>query len=174
VKVESKPSSGLGKRTAVDKGMLDRLKDQLAVQKHVEAIRANPRLLKEMAFYPAHDKRSETPLYKKAHNHLTQELDLPCLVCGVKNSTLKSETENRYGAKAMAARHRQSAIRRASDHSGGLRGIDSAIPLTEVDLGAPTRESVTGNRLKYGIRALRTLGLRSKFPTAPGPAGQPP
>jgi hypothetical protein len=49
-----KPARELGKRTAIDKGMLDRLNDQLTVQKHVEAIHANPRLLKEMAFYPAH------------------------------------------------------------------------------------------------------------------------
>lgn len=85
--------------------MLDRLKDQLAVQKHVEAIHANPRLLKEMAFYPAHDERSETPLYKRAHDHLTKELDLPCLVCGVKNSTLGYKLQNRYGAKAMETHH---------------------------------------------------------------------
>jgi len=40
--------------------MLQRLKDQLSVQKKVEAIHANPRLLKELALYPGHDKRLET------------------------------------------------------------------------------------------------------------------
>jgi hypothetical protein len=38
-----------------------------------------PRLLNERAFYPAHDKRKESPAYKKAHDHLTKKLDLPCL-----------------------------------------------------------------------------------------------
>ncbi len=94
-----------GGRNTTDKGMVQRLKDQLTIQNKLAAIHANPRLLNEMAFYPAHDKRLETPLYKKAHDHLTKELDLPCLVCGIKNSTLKDKTKNIYGAKAMETHH---------------------------------------------------------------------
>lgn len=92
-------------RRASDRGMVRRLKDQLTVQKRIAAIHANPRLLHEMAFYPVHDKRRETPQYKKVHEHLTKELDLPCLVCGVRNSTLKTTRENPYRAKAMETHH---------------------------------------------------------------------
>jgi hypothetical protein len=93
------------KRNAQDKGMVQRLKDQRSVFLKAQAIHENPRALKERAFYPAHDKRLETPAYKQAHDHLTRTLDLPCLVCGVKNSTLKDKTQNRYGAKQMETHH---------------------------------------------------------------------
>ncbi len=101
--------SGQKSRTAEDKGMLNRLKDQLAVQKKVQSltsgIHVNARVLREQAFYPAHDKRQETPEYVKVHHHMAIELDLPCLVCGVRNSTLHDATKNRYGAKAMETHH---------------------------------------------------------------------
>ena len=99
----SKPTTRNG-RFAEDRGMVDRLQDQLKIQKKVAAIHLNRRLLDEMAFYPAHDKRSETPAYKKAHHHLTVDLDLPCLICGVKYSILGSP-ENTYGAKQMETHH---------------------------------------------------------------------
>ncbi|HXI87325.1 MAG TPA: hypothetical protein VNH64_07690 [Parvularculaceae bacterium] len=85
--------------------MVQRLKDQRAVFLHAQAIHENPRLLDERAFYPEHDKRLETPEYHKAHDHLTKTLDLPCLVCGVKQSTLHDKTQNRYGAKQMETHH---------------------------------------------------------------------
>lgn len=93
------------KRDAQDRGMVQRLKDQRTVFLKAQAVHENPRLLKERAFYPAHDKRLETPAYKKAHDHLTRTLDLPCLVCGVKNSTLKDKSQNRYGARQMETHH---------------------------------------------------------------------
>ena len=92
-------------RAGHDNYMVDRLKDQLKVQKKAAAVHLNERMLDEMAFYPAHDKRLETPEYKKAHEHLTRTLDLPCLICGVKNSTLKDPKENTYGAKQMETHH---------------------------------------------------------------------
>lgn len=85
--------------------MNQRLKDQLKVHKRALAIHANPRLLEEIAFYPAHDARRETPEYKQVHKKLVHELDLPCFICGVKNSTLKDKNENRYGAKALETHH---------------------------------------------------------------------
>jgi len=88
-----------------DKGMVNRLKDQLKVQKQVSKIHENPRLLKEIAFYPEHDKRRETEEYKAVHKRLAQELDLPCLICGVRNSTLKDKQKNSYGAKQMETHH---------------------------------------------------------------------
>jgi hypothetical protein len=99
-----KSASHKNGRFAQDRGMVDRLQDQLKIQKKVAEIHLNRRFLDEMAFYPAHDKRAETPEYKKVHHHLVVELDLPCLVCGVKNSTLKTD-QNRYRAKAMETHH---------------------------------------------------------------------
>jgi len=55
--------------------------------------------------YIAGEVKSPKSLYKRSHDHLTKTLDLPCLVCGVKNSTLKDKTKNRYGAKAMETHH---------------------------------------------------------------------
>lgn len=94
-----------GARAATDEGMLQRLKDQRKVQRKIAAVHANRRLLDEIAFYPAHDKRVETAEYKQVHKHLTIELDLPCLVCGVKHSTLQDKAQNRYGAKQMETHH---------------------------------------------------------------------
>ena len=104
--------------SGVDLGMARRLHDQLDVYKRGQRLRANvakvhklARDLHEVAFYPEHDKRTESPAYKKAHDHLTKELDLPCLVCGVRNSVLKNQTtvkdpkKNPYGAKAMETHH---------------------------------------------------------------------
>lgn len=71
----------------------------------ISATHAVDRILKEDVFYPAHDARKESPAYAKAHEHLVKELDLPCLVCGVRNSTLKDATQNRAGARAMETHH---------------------------------------------------------------------
>jgi hypothetical protein len=67
--------------------------------------RVERRQLEEIAFYPAHDKRQESPAYRAVHKHLVEELDLPCLVCGVRNSTLKVPRENPYRATAMETHH---------------------------------------------------------------------
>ena len=85
-------------------GDIQRLSDHASnyhiVKRHIQQHDIN-----ELQFYPEHDKRRETPEYKKAHEHLVYELDLPCLVCGVKNSTLDDPDENPYGAKQMETHH---------------------------------------------------------------------
>jgi hypothetical protein len=65
----------------------------------------NRRSLDERAFYPAHDKRAESPEYSKIHKQMVKVEDLPCLVCGVRNSTLKDPAANAYGAKQMETHH---------------------------------------------------------------------
>jgi hypothetical protein len=88
-----------------------RLQDQASVQAHVERIKAaktineKRRLLKEIAYYPEHDKRTESHEYHKVHVDLTVTKDLPCLVCGVKHSTLNDPKENPYGARQMETHH---------------------------------------------------------------------
>jgi hypothetical protein len=89
----------------------ERLADQRPVQFHVErlkqakTINEKRRLLSEIAFYPKHAKRTETPEYKKVHRDMVNKKDLPCLVCGVQNSTLKDPKRNTYGAKQMETHH---------------------------------------------------------------------
>ena len=63
------------------------------------------RLLTEQDFYPAHDQRSARPQYDQVHKRLCITMDLPCLVCGVRSSTLGDPAENRYGARQMETHH---------------------------------------------------------------------
>jgi hypothetical protein len=63
------------------------------------------RTLSEQVFYPAHDARTESPEYAKVHHRLAVVRDLPCLICGVRNSTLKDPAQNRHGSKAMETHH---------------------------------------------------------------------
>ncbi|HTX79971.1 MAG TPA: hypothetical protein VMC62_09895 [Longilinea sp.] len=88
-----------------DLGMVSRLKDQLAVMKKFRQVHEMRRKLDEIDFYPAHDKRLETKAYVAVHKKLTIELDLPCMVCGVRNSTLKDPAKNPFGAKQMETHH---------------------------------------------------------------------
>jgi hypothetical protein len=108
-----------------DKGMVNRLRDQLKVQKQVNRIHKDPRLLKEIAFYPEHDKRRETKEYKTVHKKLTQELDLPCLICGIRNSTLKDKQKNSYGARQMETHHH--IIEWALDNAVSVEKFNSAL-----------------------------------------------
>lgn len=55
---------------------------------------------------PGHNKRTESKEYAKVHKHLVKELDLPCIVCGVKNSTLKDPAANKFNAKGLQTHHR--------------------------------------------------------------------
>lgn len=63
------------------------------------------RMLDEVAFYPAHDKRAESPAYSKVHHQMTVIDDKHCLVCGVQHSTLGEESNNPFGAIAMETHH---------------------------------------------------------------------
>lgn len=62
-------------------------------------------LLKQEVFYPPHSPRTESPAYAKVHKRLTKQLDLPCIVCGVRNSTLSDPTANWAQAKAIETHH---------------------------------------------------------------------
>jgi hypothetical protein len=92
------------KNVALAHGDIERLKDHLTnykrVQQHIQH-----HTVDELQMYPQHDPRTESHDYVLAHKHLTEELDLPCLVCGVKHSTLGDATQNRYQAKAMETHH---------------------------------------------------------------------
>ena len=54
---------------------------------------------------PPHAPRVETETYRKAHHFLVVERDTPCLVCGVRQSTLADPTKNTVGAKAIETHH---------------------------------------------------------------------
>jgi hypothetical protein len=88
-----------------------RLAKQLAVQKHVHAVKAagdiseKRRLLREFAFYPGHDRRKESSAYHKVHRDMTVTKNLPCMVCGVSFQTLADPKQNPYGADQMETHH---------------------------------------------------------------------
>jgi hypothetical protein len=63
------------------------------------------RMLDEQAYYPPHDKRTESAAYAKVHHLMTVADDQPCLVCGVKHSTLGDTTQNPFGAVQMETHH---------------------------------------------------------------------
>ncbi len=103
-------------RTKQDKLMAQRLGDQAKVQKNIQRLKGdgihlNERVLDEKAFYPAHDARKESPEYAKVHHELVVTQDLPCLVCGVRDSVLKDPAKakdpklNPYAAKALETHH---------------------------------------------------------------------
>jgi hypothetical protein len=74
-------------------------------------IHGQPHILNDPMFYPEHDERTESPAYKKVHRDLCVTQNLPCMVCGVRNSILakaewKNDPEmNPYGAKQMETHH---------------------------------------------------------------------
>jgi len=64
------------------------------------------RTLHETALYPPHPPRKPTARYLKTHHDLVVVKDLPCLVCGVRNSTLHDPAQNPRGAVHMETHHR--------------------------------------------------------------------
>lgn len=63
------------------------------------------RTLDEAVFYPPHPPRTESKEYREMHHRLVVVEDHPCLVCGVRNSTLADPTHNRVGATAIETHH---------------------------------------------------------------------
>ena len=63
------------------------------------------RALHEEVFYPEHMPRKESPEYAKVHELLAIKQDRPCLICGVRNSTLHVPEQNKHGAKQMETHH---------------------------------------------------------------------
>jgi hypothetical protein len=98
-------------------GARKKLTDQVAAFKRASKVRAlvktarktDPHAvaenLRQVAFYPAHDKRAESPAYHKAHDNMVVKKDLPCLVCGVRHSTLGDKKKNPYAAKQLETHH---------------------------------------------------------------------
>lgn len=64
------------------------------------------RTLSETVHYPPHPPRKPTALYTRTHHRLVQTLDSPCLVCGVRNSTLGDPLQNRWGATQLETHHK--------------------------------------------------------------------
>jgi hypothetical protein len=65
----------------------------------------------EIAFYPAHSPRKESPEYAKVHHEMVVTQNLPCLVCGVTHRTVQNDTSmrdptlNPYAATAIETHH---------------------------------------------------------------------
>ena len=75
------------------------------VESSTEAFHIVARMLDEQAFYPAHDARMESPGYAKVHHQMTVVDEMPCLVCGVQQKTLKDLASNPFGAIQLETHH---------------------------------------------------------------------
>lgn len=56
-------------------------------------------------WYPPHPPRKASALYSQTHHRLVALEDRPCVVCGVRNSTLLVPTNNLVHAKAIETHH---------------------------------------------------------------------
>jgi hypothetical protein len=63
------------------------------------------RMLDEQAYYPPHDKRTESLDYAAVHKQMTIIDDQRCLVCGVRHSTLGDPDQNPFGAVQLETHH---------------------------------------------------------------------
>jgi len=63
------------------------------------------RRLMETIAYPDHDPRKASAEYARVHHHLVVELDEPCWICGVRNSTLHDPAVNHRGAAHLETHH---------------------------------------------------------------------
>lgn len=63
------------------------------------------RTLSETVWYPAHPPRTASALYTQTHHRLVALEDRPCVVCGVRNSTLMDPRHNKVDAKAIETHH---------------------------------------------------------------------
>lgn len=61
--------------------------------------------LHEAVMYPEHQARKASAEYRRVHEHLIDELDEPCWICGVRKSTLHDPAQNPRGAKEMETHH---------------------------------------------------------------------
>lgn len=70
----------------------------------IKSVHATVESIANVELTPPHPPREETPTYRKSHDYLVHELDTPCYICGVSQSTLATSA-NRYGATAMETHH---------------------------------------------------------------------
>jgi len=63
------------------------------------------RTLTEHVLYPPHPPRKPSKLYLENHHQMVVVEDMPCRICGVRNSTLNDKEANPYGATALETHH---------------------------------------------------------------------
>jgi hypothetical protein len=63
------------------------------------------RRLSETIMYPEHHARNASAEYRAVHHHLIYELDEPCWICGVRNSTLGDPNQNPQHATQIETHH---------------------------------------------------------------------
>ena len=60
--------------------------------------------LVQSVYYPAHPPRKESGIYRKTHQLLIYKEDMPCWVCGVKESNIKGGWQRRNHIRKSAWR----------------------------------------------------------------------
>jgi hypothetical protein len=67
--------------------------------------RAVELFLTSKSFYPPHDRGAESAEHARVCRRLTVELDHPCMVCGVRHTTLADVAQNPFGAVRVETHH---------------------------------------------------------------------
>jgi hypothetical protein len=63
------------------------------------------RTLIEDVFYPPHEKRHASTLYRKTHNKLILEMDTPCWICGIRHSDVVKLPKEEQSKWQMETHH---------------------------------------------------------------------
>lgn len=63
------------------------------------------RNLAEDVFYPPHEKRHASSLYRKTHKKLILEMDTPCWICGIKHSDVVKLPKEEQSKWQMETHH---------------------------------------------------------------------
>lgn len=113
---------------------------------------------------PAHPPREETANYRRTHNLMIHEKDMPCHVCGIRNSTLSDVAGNLYHATQLESHHYP--IERSLLHACDWRKVHATFPAVysqeSLEMWVDSPENmlilcdVHHRSLKYGIHHLLT------------------
>lgn len=87
------------------KKFLNAQKQVVLKSQEVKSVHGGKHSLEEFTIYPDHAARVESPEYKKVHDDLVKQKNLPCLACGVTFKTLKDSKNNPFGAKQLETHH---------------------------------------------------------------------
>lgn len=91
-------------QTEVDAAVVKKV-SQHGVSTTLASVHATVAGVADIEMTPPHPPREDTPMYMRTHHHLIVTQDRPCIVCGVRKSTLGDPKQNPFGAKDLETHH---------------------------------------------------------------------
>lgn len=92
-------------KNAVPKNAAPRRKKAAAPPTTINQVHVTTEGVANREMTPPHPPRVATPEYAKAHDFLINQQNRPCLVCGVRKSTLDDTALNPFGATQLESHH---------------------------------------------------------------------